>query len=109
MTNPISGSTPSPEDPRAVYKQDFAKSVDLFQQSLDGYQSSQIPKQKEMYHDVMRRTLEVMNETAKLCLSKNAQAQEKTLVKDYQNYMSNQTPDGLQKLNNDIDKLKENL
>ncbi len=107
MTDPISGS--SPEDPRAVYKQDFAKSVDLFQKSLDGYQSSQIPKQKEMYKDVMDRTLQIMNETAKLCLSKNAQVQEKTLANDYQDFLSNDTPAAVQKLNSDIDELKGKL
>ncbi len=109
MDDSIGGVGPTPEDPRAEYKQDFSKSVDLFQKSLDGYQSSQIPKQQAMYKDVMERTLQIMNETAKLCLSKSAQGQEKTLVKDYENYMSKQTPEGLQKLNTDIDNLKEKL
>ncbi len=107
MSNPISGNTP--EDPRAVYKQDFAKSVDLFKKSLDGYESSQIPKQKEMYKDVMNRTLEIMNETAKLCLSKNAQVQEKNLASHYQDFLSKETPEAVQKLNTDIDQLKEKL
>ena len=77
MDDSIGGVSPTPEDPRAEYKQDFSKSVDLFQKSLDGYQSSQIPKQQAMYKDVMERTLQIMNETAKLCLSKSAPAKKK--------------------------------
>ena len=106
MTDPI-GNVP-PQD-RALYKQDFAKSVDLFKQSLDAYGTSQIPEQKAKYKDVMDRTLQIMNETAKLCLSKGAQNQEKTLATDYQNYMSHESPDGLKKLNTDIEKLEERL
>ncbi len=106
MSDPISNVPPQD---RAHYMQDFTKSVDLFKQSLDAYGSSQIPEQKAKYKDVMDRTLQIMNETAKLCLSKGAQNQEKTLATDYQNYMSHESPDTLKKLNSDIQNLEEKL
>jgi hypothetical protein len=100
------GGSISPHD-KSLYKQDFSKAVDLFQQSLQAYEQSKIPAQKEEYKDVMDKCLQVIKETAREAIRQEAQKQVNQMNKDYQNFISNDTPATYKQLNNDLNALKK--
>jgi hypothetical protein len=103
----IEGSGSIPPDVRATYRQEFAHGLDLFQRSLSEYQSTDAGHKKDMFKQVMDEALQVMNETAKMCLNRAGQKQESALASDYDTFMSNGSSSSLQKLNSDIDQLKK--
>ncbi|HSW87115.1 MAG TPA: hypothetical protein VLG49_06420 [Rhabdochlamydiaceae bacterium] len=106
----IEGSGGSiPPDIKATYKQEFARSVDLFQKSLQEYEKTEEFHKKAKFKDVMDKALQIMNETAKACLSKKAQSEKTQLEKDYQNFIQHDNPETYDKLNEDIDHLKDYL
>lgn len=94
----------SPEN-KAIYKDQFERGLNLFEKSLNQYQSAEGHK-KEVFKDVMDKALNIMNETAKAGLGKTGADKEKNLEKDYNNYIASESPDALDKLNNDINNLK---
>lgn len=94
---------------RQTYKEECARGVKLFQDSLKEFQKSQIPAQKEEFKDVMDKALQVIRETASMCLSKEMQKEETTLESDYNSYIANPTPEGLNKLNNDLEQFQKNV
>jgi hypothetical protein len=108
MVNPTSGND-IPEDLKHVYKQEFIEGANLFEQSFSQYQNSQIPAQKEAFKDVMKKAMNVMNETAKLCLSKEAQKSEAKLNDSFEEFESNQTPQSMDDLSKSIKDLKKDL
>jgi len=52
--------------PQEIYKKDFDRAVNLFQQSLAGYQKSTEPHQKGKFKDVMDKCLVIIHETINL-------------------------------------------
>lgn len=104
------GGSISPQD-RALYRQEFKEGVNLFQNSLAEYQKADEVHKKNALKNVMDEALQVMNETAQLCLSKKAQMQENQLAQDYQAFSSLASPTDTdyQKLNSEIDNLKKDI
>ncbi|HUD02113.1 MAG TPA: hypothetical protein VMR37_07275 [Rhabdochlamydiaceae bacterium] len=105
MVDKIGDSSIPPQN-QEIYKKDFDRAVNLFQQSLAGYQQSTEPHQKDKFKDVMDKCLVVIHETIKEALKQEAQKQLKKVDQDYQKYIANNNPATLQKLNNDLDTLK---
>lgn len=104
----IEGMGPiSPQD-KAQYKVEFERGADLFQKSFAEYQNADGPK-KDLFKDVMDKALQVMNETAKYCLSKKKQAEEMKLEQDYQNYIASGSSESSEKVQKDIDRLQKGL
>ena len=89
-----------------IYKKDFDRAVNLFQQSLSGYQQSTEPHQKEKFRDVMDKCIVVIQETIKEALRKEAQKQFNQVDQDYKNYIANENPKTFEQLNKDLDSLK---
>lgn len=98
----------NPED-RAVYKQDFSESLSLFQKSLEEFNQSNIPAQKEAFKDVMRDAMHIMNQTAQICLDKHAQKEESMLNSDFQAFLNNASPENIKKLDNRAKDLGESV
>jgi len=96
-------------DIRATYKQECAQGVNLFQQTLDAYQKSQIPAQQKEYRDVMEKALQIIHETATRCLSAELQKEEVNLEQDYKKYISSPTPENLNKLNDDLNHFQKGI
>lgn len=94
---------------RAMYKQEFERGASLFKQSFEEYMSSDNDNKKTLLKDVMDRSLQVMNETAKYVLSQRKLEQENKLEEDYGNFISNESPDTAKQLKTDIDKLQKGL
>lgn len=107
MIDPISGR-PIPPELQATYKNEFARGVKLFEESLNAYETTsddQIAK-KAKFKDVMDKALNIMNQSARGFLSPSGQKEETHLEKDYQSYIAEQTPDNAEKLKKDINHLK---
>ncbi|MBI5345701.1 MAG: hypothetical protein HZB76_00945 [Chlamydiae bacterium] len=103
------GSGPiSPKD-KAIYKQEFARSVDLFKESLEEFEKATEVHKKAKFNDVMQKAMQIMNETAPLCLNKSLQEQKAKLEKDYQQLISKDNPQNVAQLNNDIEKIQKKL
>lgn len=99
------GDSSTPQN-QEVYKKDFDRAVNLFQQSLSGYQQSTEPHQKEKYRDVMDKCIVVIQETIKEALRQEAQKQFNQVDQDYKNYIANENPKTYEQLNKDLDSLK---
>jgi hypothetical protein len=109
MVDPLSGDGRINPQTQQVYKQEFAEGAKLFQQSLQQYQNSNIPAQKEAFKDVMKKALNIMNETAQLCLSKEAQKKESKLNDDFANFDANDSAQNTKALDSSINSLNRSL
>lgn len=57
----------------------------------------------------MKKAMTVMNETAKLCLSKEAQKSESKLNESFEEFEANQNPQTMADLSKSIKELKDDL
>jgi hypothetical protein len=106
MVDPIQGGGEvSPQD-RALYRQEFERAVNLFQESLAAYQQSEIPMQKEEFKKVMDKTLLVIHQTIREAVKSRAEGKEKQLDQDYQNFLAQDTSQNVERLNHDLNDLK---
>ena len=105
----IESSGGIPPQWRDAYQKDFARSVDLFQKSLDEYYKTDDVNKKAKFKDVMDKALQIMNETARGFISKGVEEQKEQLEKDYQSFNDHESPTDQQKLNKDIDRLKRTI
>lgn len=108
MTGPISGGS-YPDDTKAVYQQDFKESASLFQQSLQAYSHSQIPAQQQAFQDVMKKAMTIMNETAQVALSKEAQRQKAKLDEQFEAFEENPNQQNIDNLQKTITKIQKNI
>lgn len=106
MVDQISGDTPITPHDKELYKQDFNRAVNLFQQSLAAYEKSQSDPQKAKFKDVMDKCLTVIHETIKEAVRVEAQKQLNQVDKDYQNFIASDNPKTYDQLNKDLDSLK---
>lgn len=96
----------SPED-KAIYKNQFERSVKLFQKSLAEYEKADFPAKKEEFKKVMEKCLTIMNETAQAVLGDQGHKQKDRVQQDFNKLIAQDTPANANKLNNDIEKLKD--
>ena len=99
----ISGPS-QPEKP--TYQTDFKQSVDLFEKSFQGMQTSTFDAQKSQYVKVMQESLKTMQESANGMFNSHLAAMKDTLSKDLNEYLSSPTDAHKQKVINDIDEIK---
>lgn len=109
MSDPTSGDYHISNELKHVYKQEFLEGANLFEQSFQQYQQSQIPAQQEAFKDVMKKAMVVMNETAKLCLNKEAQKSETQLNQNFEEFENNPSQQSMQQLSKSLDDLKKEL
>ena len=105
----IQGNQPINPQMKELYKQECTRGVELFQRSLQEYQKSQIPAQKEEFRDVMDKALQIIKETASQCLGKEMQKESITLQKDYNQFIANPSDTNLNRLNNDLEHFKKEI
>ncbi len=105
----VEGSGAITPQQKAQYRQEFKHGASLFEKSFNEYLHADSDNKKVLLKDVMERTLQVMNETAKYVLSQKKLEQENKLEQDYQNFISNESPDSAKQLQSDIDKLQRGL
>lgn len=108
MVDPTSKNN-LPQDLQHVYKQEFLEGANLFEQSFSQFQNSQIPAQKEAFKDVMKKAMTVMNETARLCLNKEAQKSESKLNQSFEAFETNPNPETTNNLAESIKELKKEI
>lgn len=108
MTDPISGKS-IPRDLQATYRNEFARGVKLFEESLTEYQktSDDEAAKKAKFKDVMDKALKIMNESARGFLNESGKKEEAKLEKDYQSFLAQGNSENYNKLNSDIRHLKE--
>lgn len=106
MLDPIQGGGEvSPQD-RALYRQEFERAVNLFQESLTAYEQSQIPAQKDEFKKVMDKALVVIHQTIREAVKSRPDGKEKQLDQDYQNFLAHDTPETVHQLTTDLNELK---
>jgi hypothetical protein len=99
------GGDLTPQD-RVLYRQEFERAVNLFQQSLTAYQQSEIPAQKEEFKKVMAKTLEVIHQTIRQVILERPEQKDKELSSDYQQFLDSDNSKNIAKLGRDLDDLK---
>lgn len=104
----VEGSGSITPHQKEIYKQEFVRGIHLFKQSLAEYQNSDGNK-KVLFKEVMDKAMKVMNETARAALSKSAQEQEAQVEQDYQNFISNESPQTKKQLEDDLDRLQKKV
>lgn len=107
MTEPSSPSN-IPPALQATYKNEFARGVKLFEESLAAYEatSNDEAAKKAKFKDVMDKALRIMNESARGFMSSSGQEEEVKLESDYQSFIAQGTPANSEKLKSDIEHLK---
>ena len=90
--------------PQEIYKKDFDRAVNLFQQSLAGYEKSTESHQKEKFKDVMDKCLVIIHETIRA--AKGSEKPFQKIDQDYQSFIVDDNPKTLEQLNKDLDSLK---
>jgi len=95
-------------DDKALYKQEFDKSVTIFEESLDGYHKADGVGKKAEFKKAMDESLHVMDQLGPI-FSKEIQSQKAALEKDYSDYTAGGSEESFQKLHKDIDSLKHEL
>ncbi len=110
MVDPIDNKHVSP-DLKATYKNEFARGVKLFQDSLSEYEKADEVHKKAKFKDVMDKALNIMNQSARGFLTTESERQKGQEVKnqiltDYQSYLANDNGDTYKKLQSDINNLK---
>jgi len=106
VEGPQNVQPPSPDEV-TQYKQEYDKSFKLFQKAFEDYNQKNVEiHKKEKLEDVMRRSLNIMNETAQVALNAAKQAQEAKLAKDTEIFLNNPSAATQQKVSSDIEELK---
>jgi hypothetical protein len=88
------------------YQQDFAKSVDLFDKSFQGMQTSTFDAQKQQYVKTMQDCLKVMQDAASGLVNKHLADLKGKLSNDLASYLNTPTDANKEKVLNDIETLK---
>lgn len=105
MSDPVNPSSIPPKDIEA-YQKEYAQSVKLFDQALQGYHSSTQDAQKNKFKDVMEQALPIINELVNCGLKSGGKANDAKLETDYQNYMKSGSEEDFKKVSEDINSLK---
>ncbi len=103
------GSAPSPDD-KEIYRHEFLQGLDLFKRALDQYEKTDLQPKKDRFKEVMNEALNVLNQTASVvCRGKAAMHKEEVLAKDYKSFAKDDSPENFQKLQADIQKLRDSV
>jgi len=98
----VPGPTPARPDPHVQFNQ----SINLFEESFDKMQTAEFHEKKDQYIKVMNETLTVMQDTANAMLNKHLLEMKAMLAKDLNHYLDNPSEVNKQKVQADIDSLK---
>jgi hypothetical protein len=93
-----------------MYEQEYKHGVQLFQKALGSYVNSENPSQREEFHQVMDKAMQVLNETAKGLNRKHLLDQNAHIASDYAAF--NQKPEDhstFDKLKRDLDQAKKSI
>jgi len=102
----ISGSSPNPPE-KPTYEKDFNQSVDLFEKSFQGMQSSTFDAQKDQYVKVMKESLKTMQESANGMFNQHLSEMKSKLSSDLNTYLQAPTPEHKEKVEEDIEQIKK--
>ena len=97
-------SGPTPEEP--TYQKEFQASVELFEKSFQGVQSSTFDQQRAQYVQVMQESLKTMQESASGMVNERLIALKNTLSTDVNQYLDSPTSEHQQKVQADLDQIK---
>jgi hypothetical protein len=95
-----------PNSSQPTYKQEFDKSVKVFEESFKGYQSSTFDPQKKEFAAAMNDSLTAMQDSANGMFNKHLGEMKEKLSKDMAAYMENPSDANLKKVDSDINSLK---
>lgn len=105
-------SSIGPLGPRDIkmYEQEYKHGAELFQKALEDYVKSDNPFQKEEFKDVMRKALQVLNDSAQGLARKGLQQQNEKIAKDYAMFQKeSDDPERVNQLKTDLDKAKRSV
>ena len=105
----IDAGAPLTPHVRDTYRKQCERGVALFQKTLEEYQQSELPAQKEKYKDVMGKAMLVIQETAAKFLSQELQKQQQGIEKDYEKFIANSSPENLNKLQKDLQNFQKKI
>ncbi|MBI5345700.1 MAG: hypothetical protein HZB76_00940 [Chlamydiae bacterium] len=104
----ITSEQVSPKD-LEIYKHGFIRSMNLFKDSLKEFQKATEEHKKAKLSSVMQKAIQIMNETAPLCLSEDLQKQKEQLLKDFEHIIHQSTAQNFDLLNQDIEDIQKRL
>ena len=105
----VSGSSPNqPSQPeKPTYRTDFNQSVDLFEKSFQGIQSSTFDAQKQQYVKVMQESLKTMQESANGMFNQHLAEMKNKLSSDLNEYLQAPTPEHKAQIQEDLNRIKK--
>jgi hypothetical protein len=99
----------SPEEKRALYRDEYKHGAALFQRALDQYVHANSPQQKEEFKEVMQKAMHVLNETAQGLKKSALKEQNEKIQQDWLKYEKEGSQAAEKKLRDDLDEAKNSL
>ncbi|NBV29604.1 hypothetical protein EBS02_11450 [bacterium] len=93
-------------NPVPSYKDEFKKGLELFEESFQAYQQSNIANQKLAFQDVMGKATHIMDETSDQCLSASGKKNLSKLKSDYDQFLKNPNSEIMKAIQSDLNNLK---
>lgn len=90
VEGPGEGMPISPHD-RIQYEQEYRKGVDLFQRALSEYNKADEIHKKEAFKEVMDRSMQILNETARELKRSDLMDQNQKISQSFQALQENDT------------------
>ncbi len=85
-----------------MYEDEYAQGASLFDRALELSVKSGYPGQQEQFSDVMRKAMEVLNQTARQLKREDLAKQNQAIDQDYQLYQQNPTKEHATQLHKDL-------
>ena len=106
-----SGQGPAPlsSQDKKMYEQEYKQAADLFQRSLNEYESADEMNKKEAFKDVMGQAMQILNEAARGLKRSDLSTQNQKISQDFLAYQDHETADSKNQLVNDLKQAKKTV
>lgn len=105
----IQGIGPGQPDNIRAYREEYFKGAELFQKSLIQAAESKYAPQREQFHEVMKESMEILNQTARQLRDQDLLHHNEQIAKDFEQYQKEPTKEHEQSLQKDLENAKNSL
>jgi len=97
-----------PSDESSVYKKEIQQGVKIFDESFKEMEKTKnFPQKKQEFENAMQESLQAIQDAATSLANKELIQQKDQLSKDYQDYLTSPTPQNAEKVEKDLNSLRE--
>ena len=95
-----------PGDDFAAYRKEIKQGADIFEKSFQGMQTAKFPAQKAEFEKSTQEALQAIQDACKGLANEQLNKVKDQLTADYQSYLTNPNAENQEKVQHDIDDLR---